>query len=84
MPLFRDSNRVLHKVGTDDAFYAVCYQDVSADPSYFCYVDAEGRWLIMEQNTANGTFKYARGSSDVNTNWGIKGSLTYVIWSELI
>jgi len=83
MPSFGDYKRVLHKVGSDSADYVVCYQDISSDPYYYCYVDQDGRWLILRQDTAGGTFKYAKGKSGVDASWAIRASLTYVIWSEL-
>ena len=84
MPEFFDSGMVLHGRGTNGAYYQVARQDVSGDPKYYGYTDADGKWLIQEMNTANGTFKWVRGTSDLATNWGLRGSQTYVFWDALI
>ncbi|KKK64300.1 hypothetical protein LCGC14_2985600, partial [marine sediment metagenome] len=36
-----------------------------------------GKWYIVEDNLADGTHRYVKGSSDYTTNWTNKTNLTY-------
>jgi len=51
--------------------------DTSSDPKYYGFLAADGSWYIMEENTANGTFRYIRGTSGYTTNWTGRAALTY-------
>ena len=57
--------------------YQPSYQDTSADPQYFGFVDRLGKWYIQKYNVAAGTFRYAKGASAYSTNWGNRATLDY-------
>lgn len=59
------------------AEFVVSDEDTSSDPVYYGYVDRFGSWYILERNTTNGTYRYAKGTSDYATNWTNRTSLTY-------
>lgn len=44
--------------------------------SYFGFVDTEGHWFIMKENTA-GSFRYTKGKVDFPNSWGIREKLKY-------
>ena len=51
--------------------------DFSGDPNYTSFTDRFGKWYIVEDNLADGTHRYVKGSSDYTTNWTNKTNLTY-------
>lgn len=89
---FKDYKFQLHKVGTPDVNYQAARQDCAANPSYFGFVAEDGSWVIMEQNDANGTFKYFRGdgvalaqsgNGTLTEGWTNRATHTYVEYNEL-
>jgi len=57
--------------------------DTASDPKYYGYVNTRGAWYIMEENTAAGTFRFARGLSDYSTSWTARAGLTYEYLNEV-
>lgn len=45
--------------------------------SYYGFTNKEGGWFIMRENPDNGTFRYARGSSDFSGNWTSRENQNY-------
>lgn len=89
---FKDYRNSLHKVGDNDVNYQATRIDTSGDPSYFGWTAEDGSWVIIEQNDANGTYKYFRGdgvalaqSGDgtLTEGWTNRASHTYVEYNEL-
>lgn len=65
-------------------------QDTSSNPRYFGFSKANGSWYIMEENTSNGTFRYATGSPLPNQGGGLytdawtnRANLTYDYFHEV-
>ncbi|MHA1827941.1 MAG: carboxypeptidase-like regulatory domain-containing protein [Candidatus Heimdallarchaeaceae archaeon] len=71
------SNRL--PVSNEDVFdkYQPSDEDAGGDPSYFGFLDRNGNWYIQQYNVANGTFRYVKGSSNYQTNWTNRTSLSY-------
>lgn len=44
---------------------------------YFGFVNQDGAWFIMKQDTDNGSFRYAKGSSNFPANWKNRENLKY-------
>jgi hypothetical protein len=57
--------------------YKITDIDDSADPSYYGFVEKDGRWFIMQRTDATGSYRYMAGSSDYATNWGNRAILAY-------
>lgn len=57
--------------------YEAADEDFSADPEYRGYVNRFGNWYIRQNNRANGTYKFAKGTSGYETNWANRTTLTY-------
>ncbi len=51
--------------------------DFASDPNYTSWTDRLGNWYIVRDNIADGTHRYARGSSDYETNWTNREELEY-------
>lgn len=65
-------------------------KDVSSDPKYWGFMRKKGEWYIMEENVANGTYRYAWGKPLKNGGglytdaWTDRANLTYEYFSEVI
>ena len=66
-------------VQTEDPLekYVPTDDDFNSDPNYTSFTDRLGSWYIVEDNLADGTHRYVRGSSDYTTNWTNKADLEY-------
>lgn len=56
--------------------YNISEIDDAALPSYYGFVDKDGRWYISKEDSA-GSYRYTKGASDFATNWTDRTSLTY-------
>lgn len=45
--------------------------------SYYGFIGKDGAWLIMREETNEGSFRYAKGSSDFPANWANRENLKY-------
>lgn len=59
--------------------FEIADTDDSAEPKYFGYESATGRWVIMKQSSSgsNGVYRYAAGSSGYAAAWANRASLGY-------
>lgn len=60
--------------------YKISDQKANAgDPTiiYNGFVNRNGGWYIMEQNTTNGTYRYSKGNSGYTTAFAARESGTY-------
>ncbi len=60
--------------------YKISNMDADASPNYYGFETAGGAWYIMKETLSAGAdvYEYAKGSSDLATNWGNRGStVTY-------
>jgi hypothetical protein len=56
--------------------YSISEIDDDALPSYYGFVDKDGRWYISKEDSA-GSYRYTKGNSSFSTNWGNRAALTY-------
>lgn len=61
----------------DLKFFRISDVDQSGDPAYYGFVNENGNWYIMEENVANGTYRYISGTSSYTTNWTGRAGLSY-------
>lgn len=59
------------------AGYMIVDRDEDSDPRYIGFMDQYGHWYILEENQAQGTFRYVKGADDYTTAWTDRASLTY-------
>lgn len=74
---FFDEVRALHNGGDSYALYNAHTKDEAGDPSYYGFLNSEGRWLILEVNDSAGTFQYLFGKTGFATSWTNRASNTY-------
>lgn len=51
--------------------------------SYYGFINKDGNWLIMREDTENNSFRYAKGDTDFSKNWGGREKLNYVYYHNL-
>lgn len=51
--------------------------------SYYGFTNQKGAWLIMREDTATSSFRYAKGNSNFSENWGNREDLTYDYYFNL-
>jgi len=58
--------------------------DVSA-VKYYGFIDVNGGWYIMEEDTSGAiaTYRYIKGDTDYPTNFGVRGTLTYDYFNNI-
>lgn len=56
--------------------------DISGSPFYFGYLATDGSWYIKQLNTSSGSL-YTRGSSNYDTAWSNRASLSYQNFNQL-
>ncbi len=56
--------------------YSISEIDDNAVPSYYGFVDKDGKWYISKEVTA-GSYRYAKGAASFATNWTGRAALTY-------
>ncbi|HET7099356.1 MAG TPA: hypothetical protein VFI61_03940 [Patescibacteria group bacterium] len=50
--------------------------------TYLGFTNKDGAWLIMREDTVNGSFRYARGDSNFPKNWSTHENLNYDYFSS--
>lgn len=63
--------------------YKITEIDESETSNYFGFVNKDGAWLIMREETDNGSFRYTKGSSDFPGNWKNRVNLKYDYYHSL-
>lgn len=68
----------------DSMRYKIADIDDSSDPKYYGFVDKEGGWLILKEDTTSSpkTYRYERGTSGYTANWTNRAALTYYYYYE--
>ena len=68
----------------DLADYKIYKKDDDASPHYFGSEREDGAWYIMRETLAVGddTYEWAKGDSDIATNWGNRVGLSYDTYSN--
>ena len=57
--------------------YKITDIDDDASPNYFGFVDADGGWYILKEDTSAKTYRYATDRSDYTTNWTNRATIDY-------
>ncbi len=78
-----DFKYVRHSKGNIEVAYQIADKDMATSVKYYGYVNSEGGWLIMEEDTVANTYKYAVGWSDYETAWTGRAGLTFKYWHKL-
>jgi len=84
----RDTNFLYHKVGNHDELFNLSDSDDAADVKYYGYLSASGYWIIMQETTSTGAYRYCAGLTPVYKTavtgaWAIRATLTYEYYNEL-
>lgn len=56
--------------------YGITEIDDSAIPSYYGFVNKEGAWYILREDSSN-SYRYAKGNSNFSSNWTSRAGLSY-------
>ena len=53
-----------------------------SSPAYYGFVDKNGAWFIMKEDSS-GNYRYTKGASSFSTNWTNRASLTYDLFDVI-
>lgn len=56
--------------------YGITQIDDQSSPAYYGFVNKEGEWYITQEDSS-GSYRYARGGSDFQSNWSNRATLSY-------
>ena len=56
--------------------------DDSSTPTYYGFVDKNGSWFIMKEESS-GAYRYVKGDSNFSNSWSNRTSLTYGYFDEV-
>ena len=76
LPAGANSIGSILKIEDDLSSYKVSDID-DTGPNYYGFVDKDGAWYIMKEDTTAGSYRYCKGVSDYPTNWDNRTTLTY-------
>lgn len=82
-PAYKDYHFIHHKRGDVDIAYEISDQDNAGDPQYYGFLNSSGGYIIMEQNIASGTYRYAIGDSLYSTAWAARAALVYTTYDDI-
>lgn len=51
--------------------------------SFYGFINKNGNWLIMREDTQENSFRYAKGESGFSNNWGNRSNLKYDYYHNL-
>jgi hypothetical protein len=51
--------------------------------SYYGFINREGAWLIMQEDTRTSSFRYAKGNLNFSSNWSAREGLKYDYYFNL-
>lgn len=51
--------------------------------SYYGFINKQGSWLIMKQDSENNSFRYSKGEKDFSKKWGGRQQLKYDYYYNL-
>lgn len=51
--------------------------------TYYGFVADDGSWIIMKEDSANNSFRYAKGKSDFGGNWNAREALNFHYYHDL-
>ena len=59
------------------AHYKINDIDDVGVPAYYGFTDKDENWYILEENSTNNTYRYARGTGNYTNNWTGRAGLSY-------
>lgn len=57
--------------------------DEAADPAYYGFENADGKWIIKRLSDSAGTIRYAKGDSDYSTAWTGRAGQSYATFGSV-
>jgi hypothetical protein len=67
--------------------YKISDMDDAADPKYYGFINKDGDWYIVQENTASKTYRYCKGSGNYDTAttgaWATRASLVYDYFNKV-
>ena len=57
--------------------------DQASATKYYGFVDKDGNWYILQNNTTAGTFRYIKGSTEYPDNWTNRNTLSYDYFNNI-
>ena len=82
----KDIHFVLHKVGGTDIYFEISDEKEKGGDAtilYYGYLAANGAWLIMENDTDEGTYRYIVGANNYGGNWTARETHSYTLYSTI-
>jgi hypothetical protein len=59
------------------ATYKITDTETGATNNYYGFVTLTGAWILMQENTLNGTYRYINGASGYVTAWTNRATQSY-------
>lgn len=71
--------------GSDDPLEKFKISDIddASNPKYYGFIDRDGHWYILKEDTTAKTYRYAAGPIDYSTNWTGRAALTYDLFNNV-
>lgn len=64
--------------------YNICEVDDNDNiVTYYGFTNKDGAWFVMKEDTENGSYRYAQGTSNFPVNWGNHENLKYGYFSTV-
>lgn len=57
--------------------YKISETDNEGESSYYGFINKDGNWYVMKQDSGAGTFRYAKGKLNFPSNWISRENLKY-------
>ena len=58
-------------------------RDTAGVVKYYGFLTNVGSWIIMQDDTSAGTYRYIGGASDLATAWTGRAGLSYKLFNEM-
>ena len=81
-----DFHYIYHKVGGHSVHFEISDEKAKAGDAtilYYGYLAESGAWIIMENDTDEGTYRYAIGQSLYAANWTAREGKTYSLYNAI-
>ena len=77
-PLPSGSNIIGNIQRVEGSLSAYHVSDIdSTGPNYYGFIDKDGAWYIIKEDTTALSYRYCKGTSDYSSNWDNRATLTY-------
>jgi hypothetical protein len=82
----KDVQYLLHKVGDTIIPFEISDEAAKGGDAtirYYGWLASNGAWIIQENDTGEGTYRYKGGLGLYAANWAAREGLTYVLFSAV-